>query len=254
MGNKSAAVYLIFMLGLLLLLTLGGWQWQRGMEKSAIEAILESTTDHHITIDRTPPNWSELAWRQVRLQGRWQQDNTFLLANRIHQGQLGYEAYTPFQLAGDQTILLINRGWIEQTATAATQLPQTDQPTPPSGRLHIPQKGFTLGAAYREQPGWPKVAQYFDAPALSAALGRELQPAVVALDRHHPAALTPIWQPRTTPAARHFAYAVQWWGLAITLTIFGLIWRRRARHNRHDRRAGHTPTPTQPTTERPQKP
>ncbi len=253
MRNKTAAVYLIFMLGLLLLLTLGGWQWQRGIEKSAIESVLESTNDHYITIDRTPPDWSELAWRQVRLQGHWQQDNTFLLANRIHRGRIGYEAYTPFQLAGDQTILLINRGWIDQTAatanTAATQLPQTDQPTPPSGRLHIPQKGFTLGAAYREQPGWPKVAQYFDAPALSAALGRELQPAVVNLDRHHPAALTPIWQPRTTPAARHFAYAVQWWGLAITLTIFGLIWRRRAGHNRRARHRA-----AQPTTEHPQKP
>ena len=200
-----------------------------GNRKSAIEAVLESANDHYITIDRTPPDWSELAWRQVRLQGRWQQDATFLMANRIHQGQLGYEAYTPFQLAGDQTILLVNRGWIDQTA--ATQLPQTDQPTPPSGRLHIPQKGFTLGAAYREQPSWPKVAQYFDAPALSAALGNELQPAVVALNRDHPAALTPIWQPRTTPAARHFAYAVQWWSLAMTLAIFGLIWHRRARHN-----------------------
>ena len=100
------------------------------------------------------------------------------------------------------------------------------------GQLYLPKKGFTLGRAYNEQPdappAWPRVIQYFDAPALSAALGTALQPAALALDSNHPAAFARIWQAYTMTATRHYAYAAQWWGLAITLIVFGIIWRRQS--------------------------
>ena len=254
-GNSSAAVYVVFFLSLSLLLSLGGWQWRRGLEKAAIEKLLEApinqvaknqpATNQYTTIDRAPPNWSALAYRQVRLQGGWRTDRPkgeFLLANRIHRGQLGYEVFSPFQLAGDGATLLVNRGWVERTDAAATNTlitpPTTDAPAHTGshveveGQLYLPKKGFTLGRAYNAQPdaspAWPKVIQYFDAPALSAALGTALQPAALALDSNHPDAFARIWQAYTMTATRHYAYAAQWWGLAITLIVFGIIWRRQS--------------------------
>ncbi len=227
MRSRSAAGYLLFFAGLSLLLSLGGWQWRRGVEKAAIETVLENSNDHYITINRAPPNWDAMAYRQVRLQGRWLDDRNFLLANRIHNGRPGHEVFTPFQLR-DGAMLLINRGWIATEAEPNPAPPNTEA----RGQLYPPQKGFTLGAPWHAPPPgqaqWPKVIQYFDAPALSAALGSTLQPAALALDPGHPAAFTPIWQPYIITATRHFAYAAQWWGLAATLLVFGVIWRRRS--------------------------
>ena len=252
-GNPSVVVYVVFFLSLSLLLSLGGWQWHRGLEKAAIEKLLETqknpAQNQYTTIDRAPPNWSDLAYRQVRLEGGWRTDRPkgeFLLANRIHRGRLGYEVFSPFQLAGDGATLLVNRGWIERADASATNTLTTPSTTPPTtdvpehagshvevgGQLYLPKKGFTLGRAYNEQPdappAWPRVIQYFDAAALSAALGTALQPAALALDSNHPAAFVRIWQAYTMTATRHYAYAAQWWGLAITLIVFGIIWRRQS--------------------------
>ena len=250
-GNPSVAVYVVFFLSLSLLLSLGGWQWHRGLEKAAIEKLIgpqknppknQSAKNQYTTIDRAPPNWSTLAYRQVRLEGGWRTGRVFLLANRTHRGRLGYEVFSPFQLAGDGATLLVNRGWIDRADVSATTTltmppttpPTTDAPEPAGakGQLYLPKKGFTLGPAYNAQPdappAWPKVIQYFDAAALSAALGTALQPAALVLDSNHPAAFARIWQAYTMTATRHYAYAAQWWGLAITLIVFGVIWRRQS--------------------------
>ncbi len=232
--SQSAVVYVVFFMSLLLLLSLGGWQWRRGVEKAAIEALLESPLSQYsqyITLDRSPPNWSDIAYRQVRLEGEWRTAPVFLLANRIHRGQPGYEVLSPFRLAGDGSTLLVNRGWSSHTDHA----PSAGLRQPPAvvtGQLYLPQKGVVLGPAHTAQPDdppqQPTVIQYFDAPALSALLGGALQPAVVALDANHPRAFERTWQPYAMNATRHFGYAAQWWGLAATLLVFGFIWRRQA--------------------------
>lgn len=236
-GNLSrpaaaAAVYLLFFAALALLLSLGTWQWRRGVEKAAIEAQLERT--HYITLDRAPPDWGAVAWRRVRLDGAWLAGPVFLLANRIHRGRPGYEVFSPFQLAGDRATLLVNRGWLDAEARGSIRRagqPEAGAEAAVSGRLYLPEKGFTLGAAHSpaaQRPGGAEVFQYFDAAAWSEVFGGALQPAAVALDAGHPRAFERIWRGATLPSARHFGYAVQWWGLAATLLAFGVIWRVRA--------------------------
>jgi len=227
---RAVVAYVLFFIGLSLLLSLGGWQWRRGLEKSAAERTRANA--NYITLARAPPDWRGIEYRRVRLHGNWLAP-VFLLDNRVHRGRRGYEVLSAFQLAGDRAALLVNRGWVgraDATAAAGLRAPAHAHVI---GELRLPKKGFTLGPAYRAQPGWPKVIQYFDSAALSAALASEgggaLHPAVVALDPAHPAAFTRIARPREFGAMRHFGYAVQWWGLAATLAVFGGIWRRRAR-------------------------
>jgi len=241
-GNLSrpaaaTAAYILFFAALVLLLSLGNWQWRRGAEKAAIEAQLER--GHYITLDRAPPDWNAVAWRRVRLEGAWLAGPVFLLANRIHRGRPGYEVFSPFQLAGDRATLLVNRGWLDASDPAvrdrAAPAGLHDAGAAASGRLYLPQKGFTLGAAHSPaapRPGGAEVFQYFDAAAWSEVFGSELQPAAVALDAGHPRAFERIWRAAAVPSARHFGYAVQWWGLAATLLVFGVIWRGRAARRR----------------------
>lgn len=225
--RRKLLVYLAFFLSVALLLSLGGWQWRRGVDKTASEKL--RAEKHYSTLAQAPPDWSALAYRRVRLEGRWRHQH-FLLANRIQHGRLGYEVLSAFQLE-DGTTLLVNRGWLPQSGENGS-IPQVDFPNASarhaavSGWLHPVQKGFTLGAAYTPQRGWPKVIQHFDAAALAALLATPVPPAVVILQPHHPVAFAEIARPAGLTAARHFGYAVQWWGLACTLLVFGIIWRR----------------------------
>lgn len=227
----SVVGYVLFLLSLSLLLALGSWQWQRGIEKSALEDLLTSTENHYTTIDHAPQNWTELAYQKIRLKGDWMGNQVFLMDNRIYNGQPGYEVFSPFRLANDNTVLLINRGWLAQTATNTLSI-NSPVNNAVSGQLYIPKKGFTLGPAYIAPPNthaeFPITIQYFDASALSQAIGIELQPVAVALDEDHPDAFKKIWRAQVMTSSRHFGYAVQWWGLAITLFIFGIIWRRQS--------------------------
>ncbi|MDD9857100.1 MAG: SURF1 family protein [Gammaproteobacteria bacterium] len=232
----ATAAYVLFFAALALLLSLGNWQWRRGAEKAAIETQLER--NHYITLDRAPPDWNAVAWRRVRLEGAWLTGPVFLLANRIHRGRPGYEVFSPFQLAGDRATLLVNRGWLDASDSAAPAGWQdAGADAAVSGRLYLPQKGFTLGAAHSpaaQRPGGAEVFQYFDAAAWSEVFGSALQPAAVALDAGHPRAFERIWRGAAVTSMRHFGYAVQWWGLAATLLVFGVIWRGRAARRRRE--------------------
>ncbi len=237
--KKKPAKYLIRLLYLFclsLLLGLGGWQVSRGLEKNQIEARAEQQ-NQHIVINRQQ-NWYDIKYKMVTLEGHWLQGKTFLLDNRIHQGKLGYEVLQPIRLSSDDSVLLVNMGWLEKSRIRADidwdvelgieQVVAVDngvaQPEKVMGQLSVPEKGFTLGAAYTNVSSWPKIIQYFDQAALSSALQLELQAAVVVMESNPGRGLSKIWSPYVINATRHFGYAVQWWGLALVLMVFGFIW------------------------------
>jgi len=229
---------------LVLLLALGNWQWRRGADKAAVEAQLARADS--ITLAHAPADWRAVEWRRARLTGAWVTGADFLLANRVHRGRVGFEVFSAYRLVGDGATLLINRGWVaaDEIATGAVDGDATVDANTVTGRLYRPQKGFTIGPAHdpaAAQPGGLPVFQYFAPAAFSAVFGGEVQPVALALDADQPAAFTVIWQPATVPAARHYGYAVQWWALATTLLVFGIIWRTRGR------RDGEAPAPSPST-------
>jgi len=252
------AAYLMFFAALALLLALGNWQWRRGADKAAVEAQLARADS--ITLARAPADWRAVEWRRARLRGSWVTGADFLLANRVYRGRVGFEVFSAYRLAGDGAVLLINRGWVDAADVAtvddgvgygdhagvAVDAAAADAMV--QGRLYRPQKGFTIGPAHDPtgaRSGGLPVFQYFAPAAFSAVFGGEVQPAALALDADQPAAFTVIWQPATVPAARHYGYAVQWWALATTLLVFGIIWRARGR-----RRDGEAPAPSPPPLNR----
>jgi len=252
----ATAAYLLLFAALALLLALGNWQWRRGADKAAVEAQLAHADS--ITLAHAPADWREVEWRRARLHGSWVTGADFLLANRVHRGRVGFEVFSAYRLAGDGATLLINRGWVaaDEIATGAVDgdatvdgdAAATVDANTVTGRLYRPQKGFTIGAAHDPtgaRPGGLPVFQYFDPTAFGAVFGGEVQPAALALDADHPAAFTVIWQPATVPAVRHYGYAVQWWALAATLLVLGIIWRARGR-----RRDGEAPAPSPPPLNR----
>ena len=221
----AGAVYLLYCCGLCLLLGLGAWQLARGLEKTALEQRIAARGAGMIAVTGPDADWQSLAYATVRLHGTWLPERTLLLDNRVHNGRLGVEVFTPLALGAGA--ILVNRGWVPRPPGSALDpaLLQVAADTPAEGRLYLPEPGFTLGPAFAGEPTFPALIQYLDMAQLSELLAMPLVRAAVVLDRPAPGFKT-IWQPYVMDARRHFGYAVQWWGLAAVMLVFGLLWRR----------------------------
>ena len=138
----------------------------------------------------------------------------------------------PFRLRNDK-LILVNRGWVKQGQE--NTLPTLQDQQAPTGMLYLPKKGFTLGEAIQpevmQSKQWPKVSLYMDLTQFSLALQQPISPLVLVLDADNANSLTRIWKPVVIQPERHYAYALQWFGIAIAFIIFGIIWFRRLRRN-----------------------
>jgi surfeit locus 1 family protein len=226
-AKSNNGLIILYVLGLSLLFGLSIWQYQRGVEKQHVAAKrLESSPE---VLSAVPDNLSDFIYRNSNLGGRWLDERSFLMENRIYQGRVGYEVLTPFRLAADEKILLVNRGWV--SAPESNDVRTVAELTTIKGVLYVPEKGVALGDAILAEAmnssAWPKKALYIDLPVFSRALSVDIENTVFVLDENDPAAYKRIWKAAVMPAAKHFGYAVQWLGLALTLLIYGVIWIRR---------------------------
>ncbi len=71
---------------------------------------------------------------------------------------------------------------------------------------------------------WPQLMVYPDWERIETALGRSLHRQVLYLDADSPAGFGDrAWTPFTLGPDRHMAYAVQWFGLALTALVIWLV-------------------------------
>jgi len=216
---------------------LGRWQLHRMQEKQAL-------------LDQQPPARAQsmpLADAQAappRL--RWVDDQgrflpgTVLLDNQTRDGRAGIKVYQPFASDSGARVL-VDLGWLPMPAdrTVPTIIPR-------EGAAHVagllappPATGIALGPALTRtaQPGvW--LANRMPPAEVAVALGLPstgLGSPVLRLDPALPGGYARDLEllPNTLPPSRHLGYAVQWFGLALTVLIVALVleWRRH-RNNR----------------------
>ena len=206
------------------LLWLGFWQLERADWKQAIvdqhaERIREPAVELHTLLPVMPG----IEYRTVTATGSYDLDRQLLLDNRLFQGRAGYHVLTPLRLAGRDAIVLVNRGWVSVGASR-TVLPEL--PGPGAGvRLSAmialpPAEVFLLDTVEEPATGWPQVVQAIDIAALEERLGHELLPLVLQLDADDPHGFVREWKPvYGIPPAKHRAYAMQWFTLAVVLVM-----------------------------------
>lgn len=215
----------------LVFVRLGHWQWDRGVHRQAEWDAFARGADAAVPADGRSLR-SRARFTHVAVSGRWDGAHQFLLDNRSHGGLPGYEVLTPLQL-GDGGILLVDRGWVPFTGSRA-HLPDISlrdgAEVSVSGRLdNLPVGGLALGhAAPAADPRWPKVTSYPSFAELAAALQHPVAPWMLLLDPATPSGYVRDWQAPGLPPLRHFSYAIQWWGFAVTLLIiWGIMSARR---------------------------
>lgn len=212
------------------LAALGFWQMSRGEEKAAIAAeFLHKQQQPPVQLDElvdTPA--SELAYRPVRLSGRFRPQQYFLLDNKMVQGRYGNEVLAVFEPADSDSLVLVNRGWIVADA-ARRSLPDV-APVPGDvtieGQIYVaPGRPYMLADKPLAE-GWPKRVQAVQIDKLANALGVQADaifPYPVRIASKATGALYVDWPVVNMSPAKHYGYAVQWFAMSAVLAILYLL-------------------------------
>ncbi len=231
---------------LALLLWLGHWQWDRAADKQALldrwaaQAEL-APVPLPTLVDAGPDASSGAQFLRVQVTGAYLPAQQVLLDNQTHEGRAGYRVLTPLQLA-DGRALMVDRGWVPLPGNARDQLPDVTvggTARQVQGRLdHFRQAALQQADTHAEVPAKatlegvaaaantavpdsrPRVLNYPDAPTVSSAIGRPVYPLVLLLDGTEPDGFVRMNAPTLSfGPERHLGYAIQWWGLALTLVL-----------------------------------
>ena len=226
LGIVPAIAYLCL---LALLLSLGFWQLGRAQEKSLYLQMrahrgVEKTM--HFTSD-TSDDPVALRYRQIEMTGQYDAAHQFLIDNQIVHGQPGYFVMTPFLPVNSSRAILVNRGWVplNKNRSIIPDIPLQVIKATILGRINnFPGVGLKLKGAEIPTENWPAVVQVVDREVLAKRLGYSLYRSQVELDQHQPDGFVREWNAETImPPEKHIVYAIQWFGLAFTLTIL-LFW------------------------------
>lgn len=228
----------VYCLLLALLCSLGFWQLGRAEQKTQFLRQQQAASET-AALDlnwQTVTDSESLRYQKVVATGRYDAAHQFLIDNQMLDGKPGYFVLTPFLVDNEKRAILVNRGWVPLGADRKV-LPDAGIKTDVkriTGRInHFPPVGIKLKGAEIPTEGWPAVVQVVDSRVLADKLGYDVYDFQIELDADAGEGYRREWKISSTiPPEKHLAYAVQWFGLALTLT--GLfIWissRKRSEH------------------------
>ncbi len=215
---------------LALLCSLGTWQLSRSEEKRSFleQQALGSASAEIIDLSKfIGIDVTKLRYKKTQATGHYDIAHQFLIDNQFSTGKVGYLVLTPFILQGEATGVLVNRGWVplNPDRTVLPELDIKDEFTVVSGRINnFPSVGIKLAGAEIPTNSWPSVLQVVDVEVLAKKLSYPLLPFQIELDQDQKAGFKREWLATTVMLPeQHIAYAIQWFALALTLTIL-FIW------------------------------
>ncbi len=208
---------------------LGFWQLSRADEKALLAAEFDRKRARQpatlAELAQAPAQ--ELAYRPVRLSGRFRETEYFLQDNRLVQGRYGNEVIGVFEL-DDGGLALVNRGWIvaDPARQSLPRAPAVPGPVTITGQVYVaPGAAYTLAdEAYSGD--WPIRVQALDIERAAAALSVPVDALFaypVRIDEGQAGALYVDWPVVNVSPAKHIGYAVQWFAMSAVLAVLYVL-------------------------------
>jgi cytochrome oxidase assembly protein ShyY1 len=219
--KASAVSVVVVLVTTALLLALGFWQIRRGHEKRDLRQRYAAVLAAPATAFN-PVQAATGTVLHVHTRGYYDARRQVLLDNRISHERPGYEVWTPLRLQGG-TLVMVDRGWIPRVAEGQPlpQLPAPDGLTEVDGYWReFPQPGLRLGGTppCEKAAHYPVLMMYPREQDLACALGEPVAQGLLLLNASAPGGYVREWDFNTGfPPMRHYAYAAQWFALAVTL-------------------------------------
>lgn len=210
MPRKLVAFVAIAILLSAVFVRLGFWQLSRLDERRAFNArralpLSQPEIPFDSLRDREP-------YRRVGIEGTPDFDHEIALSGRSRNGSPGVHVVTPFRRAGNDTAVLVNRGWVyaPDAATADLSRFREDLRSARGYTDTISQGSFT------PDPTRPRVTRRLTAGAVAALVPYPVHPVlVIAQDSAPPSAPARLPLPELSDGP-HLGYAIQWFAFALT--------------------------------------
>ena len=239
LGNRTFAprpfTTLLTVMLIVMLVSLGRWQLRRADEKRVLYDSFAAGTDFTRPIDAQTPKVRR--YSHIEAAGHYDGTRQILIDNMVNAERAGYFVITPFALTGGGW-MLVNRGWVPLGASRADRpaIAVTSDTRRIRGRAdNLPSPGIHMGVPAPLEPPYPVVANYPTHSEVAQLLHEaHWAPAtdLMLLDAAEPDGYARNWSPPGFPPIRHVGYAVQWFGLALTLLVIYIVtnFRRSARN------------------------
>lgn len=211
-------------------MSLGVWQLGRAHEKYKLIQSFEDRTKKAPLLTNELSKKQDQRFFKANLQGTFDNRHTLLLDNKIVEGKVGYEVYTPFHAVGLSAPILVDRGFLPM-GKDRHHLPRINAimgHTRLTGMLNEPPAYFSFGKMVDKENTWPLRVEYINLSQLSALFHTPLYPSILMIAPAHEASYQSNWRIVTLPPERHKGYALQWFALALTLLILSVILNHRS--------------------------
>ncbi len=232
--------------------SLGLWQLDRLAQRRAENAVTRAQLASEPIAVRDLRGATVAPHRRVALEGRYDFSNEMLLTSRTHRGAPGVNIITPLRLAGRDTAILVNRGWVYSPDGTTIDLDGWREADRADGT------GYTLALTRDERGGdigsasHPRAIRRLDPVGISERLPYPVAPVYIVLlagagdstrraqleqsrvavaGGPAPSGIPTRMQAPALDEGPHWSYAVQWFAFAF-IAIAGvatLHWSQRRR-------------------------
>lgn len=216
------ATFLV-LVAVIILCSLGVWQLQRAQQKEVRLQQIELRKSNNPLALEDVLGQQDKRDLPVRFTGKLKVNKPFLLDNRIENGQVGFHVLVP--ASTDLGVVLVNLGWIK-SGQYRDKLPKFDLPAYSQvfyGTSAVPTVNPMVTETAAMSDNWPILLQSIDLSLISTFIDADLLPLVLQLDPEHPIGFSRNWVAVVMAPEKHYAYAVQWFALAIACVIIYIV-------------------------------
>jgi surfeit locus 1 family protein len=233
MSRRTALFCSLAVLAAALFSRLGFWQLARRHERQVHNAaVAEQQRSAPVPFGTLPRDTAAARYRAASVEGRYDYEHELVLASRTHHGSPGVELLTPVRIAGSDTAVLVNRGWVYSPDGGSVDLARWREGDTARVAGYVEVYSADAGAtnsitgsrivrrASRQEIGakipYPVAPYYLVSRADTASTAHPARRDLPALDN-----------------GPHGSYAVQWFSFAaIALVGAGAVVRRERRESR----------------------
>jgi surfeit locus 1 family protein len=208
---------------------LGFWQLSRLHQRRERNALVTSRLDSaEVDVAALPRDTARARFRRVRVSGTPDYAHELVFAARTHGGSPGVNLLTPVRIAGRDTAVLVNRGWVYSPDGATVdQARWREADTSFTGYAEeLPEAG---GSTYTNRPN---IVAHLSYDVVAHALPYPVAPVYVVMTGDSATANDRVARLTVPPLDEgpHLSYAIQWFGFALVALIGAgyVVWQARA--------------------------
>lgn len=203
---------------------LGFWQISRLHERQRFNDELRARAETKpVDLAAVPADTGARHFRRVQIDGKYDFSHEFVITNRSRNGSPGVNIITPMRIAGNDTAVLVNRGWVYAPDAMTVDLSRWKEPDSVSDEAYV--ENFPTGSGNPKSLTHANALRWMDRPTLSQAIPYPVSTYFVVLiprGGKTPENVPPRVEVPPLDEGPHRSYAIQWFSFA-AISIFGTI-------------------------------